>query len=486
MSFTHNSTVAKNEPDWGGVDKTKLPRVAFADKGEDNAKSTWTYPHHWVEGGGSPDDNGCYTTGTLYLHQGGLNAAWSAANGGHTGKKASSEVITHLSAHRKALGLDKQQAEPPKQFTIPASACRMLADVTIGDNGADAKTAPIKIMARSGNPVEVPGLDAPLLHDFAGMQVKPRVAIDWSHDGNKPLGYCNKFDTDTGELVASGALTSVDPTDEAARTMARHKAGIPMEASIDWRGKASIQCLEEGESDIVNGKMVQGPMYVARQWPLRGIALCLYGLDGNTYAQFAAGDTVELTVMPHKSEVAGQTSTGGQTMSEQSTTTEANDKPVETVTPEKVVAAEGAAPVVETIEKSAEGEEKPVETQAVEGDKPVETPKQTEVQTEAKTLSEGERFLQTFGEKGGVWFAKGLTFEQATAEHVKQLSQENAELKAQLQATRGALPVSFSESTTSDAQRELSEAAKQMTAKGVSPAVAQLAAAMQLHRKKAK
>lgn len=486
MSFTHNSEVAKNEPDWGGVDKTKLPRIAFADKGQDGEKSTWGYPHHFVENGGSPDDNGCYTTGTLYLHRDGLNAAWSAANGGHTGKKASAEVIAHLEAHRKALGLDKQQAEPPKQFTIPASACRLLADISIGDNGADAKTAPIKIMARSGNPVEVPGLDAPLLHDFAGMQVKPRVAIDWSHDGNKPLGYCNKFDTDTGELVASGALTSVDPADEAAKTMARHRAGIPMEASIDWRGKASIQCLEEGESDIVNGKTVQGPMYVARQWPLRGIALCLHGVDGNTYAQFSAGDTVELTVMPHKSDMSGQTSSGGQTMSEQSTT--ASDTPVETATPEKA-AAEGANGAVETIE-GAKGEEKPVETQAVEGDKPVETPKQTEVQTEAntKTLSEGERFLKTFGDSlGGKWYAQGKTLEEATQLFVQHLSQENAELKAQLQATRGAAsPVSFSESTTSDAQRELSEAAKQMTAKGVSPAVAQLAAAMQLHRKKAK
>lgn len=106
MSFHHNSVLADNEPDWGSIDKTALPRLAFADMGEAEKKSTWSYPHHWVKGGGDKDANGVYTTGTLYLHRGGLNAAWAAAQGAHTGKKASQAVIDHLEKHRKALGLD--------------------------------------------------------------------------------------------------------------------------------------------------------------------------------------------------------------------------------------------------------------------------------------------------------------------------------------------------------------------------------------------
>jgi HK97 family phage prohead protease len=105
--FTHNSKTADKEPSWGSVDKSKLPRLAFADKGEADKKSTWGYPHHWVSGGGEPNDNGVYTAGTLYLHEGGLNAAWAAAQGAHTGKKAGDAVIAHLRAHRKALGLEE-------------------------------------------------------------------------------------------------------------------------------------------------------------------------------------------------------------------------------------------------------------------------------------------------------------------------------------------------------------------------------------------
>lgn len=107
MLFAHNSTVADGEPDWGGVDKTALPRAAFADPGDAGQKSTWGFPHHWVKGGGAKDDNGVYTSGTMYLHAGGLNAAWSAAQGGRSGQKASPAVIAHLAAHRRALGLDQ-------------------------------------------------------------------------------------------------------------------------------------------------------------------------------------------------------------------------------------------------------------------------------------------------------------------------------------------------------------------------------------------
>jgi len=124
MAFTHNSKVAEKEPAWGEVDKTKLPRPAFADKGEDGKKSTWKYPHHWIEGGGAPDENGVYTTGTMYLHGGGLDAAWSAAQGGRSGEKASSEVISHLDVHRKALGKDStvNQADAAAQAATPPAA----------------------------------------------------------------------------------------------------------------------------------------------------------------------------------------------------------------------------------------------------------------------------------------------------------------------------------------------------------------------------
>ncbi|HID29436.1 MAG TPA: hypothetical protein EYP19_05465, partial [Desulfobacterales bacterium] len=74
--FSHNSTLAESEPRWGNVRKNRLPRIAHADEGEPGKKSTWKYPHHWVQNGGDLDDNGVFTSGKMFLHRGGLIAAW--------------------------------------------------------------------------------------------------------------------------------------------------------------------------------------------------------------------------------------------------------------------------------------------------------------------------------------------------------------------------------------------------------------------------
>lgn len=100
MAYSHNSKTAPNEPPWGSVDKSKLPFEAFAFYREDGKtepdkekRSTWSYPHHFTRGG------------KMYLHRGGLNAAWAAAMGARTGKKAKQGIIDHLQKHRRALNL---------------------------------------------------------------------------------------------------------------------------------------------------------------------------------------------------------------------------------------------------------------------------------------------------------------------------------------------------------------------------------------------
>jgi len=108
----HNNTLEDGEPSWGDVDKTKLPFKAFVWEASDTDKekvSTWRYPHHWVKSGGDPDDNGRYTSGDMYLHEGGLNAGWVAAQGARTGEKAEQAIISHLEKHRKAIGKDEEE-----------------------------------------------------------------------------------------------------------------------------------------------------------------------------------------------------------------------------------------------------------------------------------------------------------------------------------------------------------------------------------------
>lgn len=88
--YSHNSKLSDREPSWGTVNKTKLPNNAFADP------KARKYPHHHIQ------------NGEMFLHSKGLAAAWSAAMGARSGKKAEALITKHLRQHRSAIGVDKK------------------------------------------------------------------------------------------------------------------------------------------------------------------------------------------------------------------------------------------------------------------------------------------------------------------------------------------------------------------------------------------
>ena len=75
---------------------------------------------------------------------------------------------------------------------------------------------------------------------------------------------------------------------------------------------------------------------------------------------------------------------------------------------------EAGEPVAEPVDDTAA-----VEPAAPAADEPAE-------------LSTGQRFLDAFGDQGGVWFAQGKTFEDATQLHIEALTARNAELEAKV------------------------------------------------------
>ncbi len=101
----HNSQLADDEPDWQSVDKTKLPRLAFAKQGDLDKARTWGFSHHWVRGGDSSSKEGRYSFGTLYLHKAALKKALEKA--GQEGAIISPEEKAHLEEHRQAVDLEK-------------------------------------------------------------------------------------------------------------------------------------------------------------------------------------------------------------------------------------------------------------------------------------------------------------------------------------------------------------------------------------------
>jgi len=296
-------------------------------------------------------------------------------------------------------------ATAPKTETreVPVEAARLsIGEFQLGDNGEDAKTAPLKMLARTGQPISH-WYWGRLVHDLDGMRLsKSRVAVDYCHNDHEIIGYLNHFDTSGGNLEASGALVPYAKADDLA-TEIIHKArlGVPYEASIDFRGAIRIEELDAGTSAEVNGYTLEGPACIIREWPLRGVAVCPHGGDPNTESALSEkGDKLTIHVTKKES-----------TMSQDATVKA--DQAVETE-------------LTEAPEANAQQSD-----QAVEG----------ATATEQTEPTDGQRFLSEFGDRGGVWFAEGKTFEEAAQLHrqesqgeINRLAKENEQLRQQLAA----------------------------------------------------
>ncbi len=363
--------------------------------------------------------------------------------------------------------------------TIPASALSFAADAEIGSNGSNAKSAPIKLLARTNTVTNYPGI-GPILHDFTGCEHRNRIPLDWSHDSNTPIGFINKIDVSDSGIICSGSLVSTRPDDKCSDIIKQHEAGIPFEASILTQSN-EVEFLDEGQFGMVNGEQVEGPLYVFRSYRLRGVALCLYGKDPYSQTEFSAGDSVELSVVPFNTNASSQksgvtTGTIKDIAMSESVKAEA-EKAVETPTVNDKSVEGADKPVDAEVKPGVEGgtEKLPVETPKTEGEKSVEVPKQTEVQ-ELK-LSDGQKFLEAFGQQGAVWFCEGKTYDQCIKLHIDSLKAENAELKMRLsQSAVGAdAPVSFSASPDlSSEEQQMQAKTKKLKNEGVPDSIAQM------------
>lgn len=353
---------------------------------------------------------------------------------------------------------------------IPAAACRFAATATITPASGD-EPARVKILARSAKPIEhwYYGL---VIHDMAGMfQPKPSIPLDYCHRDDEVLGHADTFNADPAAgLTVEGPIIPFTKDDRASEVLFRAAKGTPYEASINFAGDGvKLEILAEGQVATVNGGTIEGPATIVRQWPLRGVALCPYGADSNTSAQFAdQGRTVPVTYLTQEAPTMPGTATAPEAPATETTPATTAEAP-KTETP----AETKPAPVAETTTTETPAETTPAAT--------AETP----APAAANELSQapGQKYLDAFGPAGAMYFAQGKTFEesqklfaQQTADELKALKAENAQLRAQFSALRGeSAPVSFQPEQTAE-QRKAAE----LSAKTGNDNLAKLAASIKL------
>jgi hypothetical protein len=268
---------------------------------------------------------------------------------------------------------------------------------------------------------------------------KSRIPIDYVHDAKEIVGYLNKFDATSGDLVTSGALVPFKDSDRATEIVHKMKAGVPYEASINFGGDGiKVEEVADGMVAQVNGYQFDGPGIIVREWPLRGVAICPYGADANTESSALAGANAKT----YTASVFAEPQHRESDMKE--------EKPVE-------VAALAEAPVAVGTEQKQEVkpvEETPAEAteQAVEAETPEgEAEKKQEAAPEAKPLSREEfvKIVDEFGAEiaaqtvrdGGDYSAALRLAFAATKKENETLRGRVAELEAKTKNGGQAVPV---------------------------------------------
>lgn len=324
-----------------------------------------------------------------------------------------------------------EKSKPAQEVRkVPADALRFAAgDCAFADPGEGSANVPVKILARTGQPLDH-WYWGKVIHDMRGLKVhKKSLPVDYAHCDEEVLGYLDKFDTSSGDLVVSGELVPYGDKDRAAEVIHKSRNKVPYEASIYFSGPLRVEEVSPGASAKVNGYTVEGPATIFRQWSLRGVAICPHGYDRNTKTQLKAGD-------PH--EVPVEFSITKETSAMADEPTKPTDPSPEQLTDPK--------PETKPTEKPAGELSEPTKPEGAKPEQPAGELSSAPA-APADPRAEVKKFIGAFGPEGATWFAEGKTFEEAQQLQNKKLSDENAELAKKLKAAElgEAEPVTFAD-----------------------------------------
>lgn len=187
--------------------------------------------------------------------------------------------------------------------------CSATAKVTFaaGAEGEGEKQPTFSILAYSGAAVrpEWPYLPAPLVIDLAGVKLPGRVAALLNHYDGNLVGQCDKVEVRGSEILASGRVTG-DWSKEgtaAFEVVSHAKRGFEWSASIGGSmPRAKLEEIHPGQTVVVNGRTIAGPVFVAREYVLDEISFVVTGADRKASARVAARAAKETGIMKEFSE----------------------------------------------------------------------------------------------------------------------------------------------------------------------------------------
>lgn len=133
--------------------------------------------------------------------------------------------------------------------------------------------------------------------DLKGMKYKQVMPVHWGHDRNRPVGHTTSVTVEGSKILIQGVISG-DPEDPDTRRVIRlGKNKFPLQASGGW-DVDEYQRLEEEQEAEMNGRVVKGPLVLARKSVLVEGSIVTLGADPNTKTKIAAQAAKETDMDP--------------------------------------------------------------------------------------------------------------------------------------------------------------------------------------------
>jgi hypothetical protein len=159
----------------------------------------------------------------------------------------------------------------------------IFASATI-EAAASGKPRRFKVDAYNGGALLVEGFHLPIVPDLAGMVADEQIVANLDHRSDKRVGHVDRVHNDGRRLQLEGIVSAA--TRSAREFVDSAQGGFPWAASIE-AAPSSIEEIPRGKIATANGRSFQGPVLIARQSRLIGIAFLSKGADSQARAMLA-------------------------------------------------------------------------------------------------------------------------------------------------------------------------------------------------------
>jgi hypothetical protein len=165
----------------------------------------------------------------------------------------------------------------------------LCADLNIhASAGQESSSRRFDMVAYTGAPMSIRGYRAAVVVDLAGLNVPSQnrpILLDHASDVESIAGQSDSISVVDGKLRVAGEIMAGNGRIDNVLSLASR--GFRWQASIGARPER-VEELRAGDTAIVNGQEVRGPLNIVRQATLREISIVAMGADDRTATSLAA------------------------------------------------------------------------------------------------------------------------------------------------------------------------------------------------------